>query len=107
MSPDHTLYQKEAQGKKSVEQETDDSSTGDGENQHAVALDVNEDVLAPNPVQDHYDSSQDDSEIEEELTQNENGGPEDVMSRNINAYYSVNSEEINCESDSDSNDSEF
>ena len=107
MSPDHTLYQKEAQGKKSVEQETDDSSTGDGENQHAVALDVNEDVLAPNPVQDHYDSSQDDSEMEEELTQNENGGPEDVISRNINTYCSVNSEEINCESDSDSNDSEF
>ena len=103
--PRRTLYQKEAQGKKSVEQETADSSTGDGEKQHAVALDVNEDVLAPNPVQDHYDSSQDDSEMEEELTQNENGGPEDVISTNINAYYSVNSEEINCESDSDSNDS--
>ena len=103
--PRRTLYRKEAQGKKSVEQETDESSTGDEEKQHAVVLDVNEEVVAPDPVQDHYDSSQDDSEMEEELTQNENGGPEDVISRNINTYCSVNSEEVNCESDSESNDS--
>ena len=105
--PKRTLYWKEARGKKSAEEGKDESSTGDGEQQDAEALDINEDVLKLDPAQDHVESFQDDSEIEDEVIQNENGGPEDLMSRNMNTYFSVNSEETNHESDigSESNDS--
>lgn len=105
--PKRTLYRKEARGNKSAGQEKDESSTGVKEQQHAEALDVNEDVPTPDPAQDHDKSFQDYSEIEDELIQNENGGPEDLISRNRNTYFNVSSEESNHESDldSESNDS--
>ena len=107
--PKRTLYRKEARSNKLAEQGKGESSTGNGEQQHTAteALDVNEDVLTLDPAQDHDESFQDYSEIEEELIQNENGGPEDVTSRNMNPYFNVNSEEANHESDrdSESNDS--
>lgn len=101
----HTFYRREAQGKKCAEQETDESSPGDGEKQNTEALDANGNVLAPDLAQDHDDCSQYDSEIEEELSQNKNGGPDDITSRNINTYFSCSSEDINNESDTESNDS--
>ena len=115
--PKETLYvvetddnsEEEARSNKLAEQLKGESSTGNGEQQHTAteALDVNEDVLTLDPAQDHDESFQDYSEIEEELIQNENGGPEDVTSRNMNPYFNVNSEEANHESDrdSESNDS--
>ena len=85
-----TLYRKEARSKKSVEQGQVESST----------------VLTPE--QDCDKRFQDYSEIhvEEELMQNENGGHEDLISRNMNAYFSVNLEETNYESHIDSQSSD-
>jgi len=107
--PKRTLYRKEARSNKLAGQGKGESSTGNGEHQHTEALDVNEDVLTRYPAQDHDESFQDYSEIHvhEEPIQSETGGPEDVISRNINPYFNINSEEASHESDRDleSNDS--
>ena len=81
-------------------QETVASLPQDGEEQCMEILEEDQEMLISSDFTcDHDDSSQNDSELEEELPQNENGGPEELH------VIDSKTKESQCESDSQSDDS--